>query len=547
MDHHNPDDVADVAAALNEMFERLAREEEVTVDPLVALRNTARSRRKDGTEFFRDTEVGLGDRLASRFTDSLLLDETNPRAQVYWTVDPHGRWRADAVGDRTRMARAVLDEMRDRADELDDAGDPRGETLGKAAKSAETVGKIRAMLTLGCQSHGMMVNADEDFDQRNDVLACVDRLVQFTDLDVTMRPIEPADMITMSAAVSYDPEILMHPPAKIKEYHETFMPEADRQEAFYRIFGQMLYGGNKYRLFVIVKGVSTTGKSQLMEAIEAALGSYAATGPASVFRGKMDDGPRSDLLRVVKKRVVLFSEASDAWQLHGDRVKDLTGGGHIAARDMHSGKMVNRKPSFTPVLVTNEMPTIQGVDSGTKRRLLVISFNRTLPAGVTEDPDIKRAFVEDPEVQRWILARLVAGYRAAVQHGLDDAKALFGVETMEAFEGLTHTGEFLDWVRSTGQLGETDVSWVLENRKVSSCASLEVTYERYKHWVDNRSGRRGKFELLSYADFNEDLEKNHGWTKKKSGEWRWLGKMITPAPPIVSGYAPPNSSQISWT
>jgi hypothetical protein len=83
-------------------------------------------------------------------------------------------------------------------------------------------------------------------------------------------------------------------------------------------------------------------------------------------------------------------------------------------------------------------------------------------------------------------------------------------------------------------MSEWPAETVIEQRMKSKCASLELMYERYVFWVEKRSGRRGKFELLSQRDFNDDLRTNHGWESMTSGTKRWMGKFLTSNPPEPS-------------
>ena len=96
---------------------------------------------------------------------------------------------------------------------------------------------------------------------------------------------------------------------------------------------------------------------------------------------------------------MFFSEASKAWELHGDRVKDLTGGGTITARRMRSDEFEDVRPRFTPVLVTNSLPRIIGRDPALLRRMLVFNFTNRPDV---EDPSVRDRFVRDPAVHDWL-------------------------------------------------------------------------------------------------------------------------------------------------
>jgi P4 family phage/plasmid primase-like protien len=348
-----------------------------------------------------------------------------------------------------------------------------------------------------------------------------------------LRPSHPDDLSTRITRVSYRPELLDDPPPAVKEYLDTFIPEGPgRVDLIFKVLGAQLVGGNPHRLFIIIKGGTTTGKSQLVDTINHALGDYTKTAPASVFRGNLDDKPRPDLIDVVRRRIGFFSEASRAWELHGDRVKALTGDRETTARAMRSDDYVDLLIDFTPVLVTNEMPKVIGVDPATKRRMLVIEFNHT-PS--KEDQSVRERFVNDRDVQAWVLSKLVWGCVQARVYGLDDALSAFASDTADAFEGLTHVGTFLRWLVDTDQLTVVpEEAWTAYGAK-STYVRLEDMFERYTWWTKQRGNRRDSNERLGYEDFNKELRENHGFERVKSGVWRWHARRLVPLLTFLGG------------
>src|SRR6185436_9786074 len=237
----------------------------------------------------------------------------------------------------------------------------------------------RAMLRSAAALPGMHLSSDE-LDARDDALACRDELIILGDRDagVTTRPLRRSDLVTRSTRVCYDPGILEEDrtPQLVRDYLATFVPDPVRQKMLFKALGSCLAGGNDHRLFISLQGEPTTGKTQLVEAVYETLGGdYSTIGTASLFRGNMDDKPRPDIIKAITRRVTFFSEASQAWELHGDRVKDLTGGGTVSARLMRSDDFHDIRPTFTPILVTNVMPKIIGADPALLRRMLVFDFN----------------------------------------------------------------------------------------------------------------------------------------------------------------------------
>lgn len=536
---NDPDDVADAGADLDAWLASALPGQERQVGELEQLRNEARTAATRPIEMFPFTDGGDGDRFASRFVDTVLCDAVTPKQRLWYIVDPDtNRWKQSQFGEITRRSRSIIEEMRDRAEELESDSDAvkqqLGDNLQAYARRIDTISKYVSMAVIGCESHGMMVDAEAHFDVRHDVIAAGDTLIELQPDGVATRPVEVSDMVTMSTSVRYDPDILDHPPDLIKQYFDTFVPDPHRERMIFKLLGAALLGGNKNRLFHIFQGPSTTGKSQLMEAIDEALGDYSGTAGGSIFRDNLESGGRPDIINLMGKRVALLNEASERWTLHGDRVKDLTGGGIITARLLYSNKIIGRKPTFTPFVLTNKMPRITDADTGVKRRLLIVRFDRSLPPGMVEDPDVKAKFVADQRVLEWLLARVVQGYVDSAREGLSDALAAFALDTAEAFEGLTNAGPFIKWMEESGYLRKVPLEEQGKYGVKSSYPLMDSLYEWYRFWVERRGAARDKRQVLEYADFNNDLKSNHGWETCKSGGHRWVGIQLASAIPAMA-------------
>jgi P4 family phage/plasmid primase-like protien len=525
-------DVADAGADLDAMVAAMAAEERKRSNRAQLKRAEIARRSSDDMEFFQFSEGGNGDRFASRYVGRILMDDSGQRPVYYVVTEESNRWRQDTTGERTRWGREVVDAMRSRAKELLDAaevaGDQNAERAAKEflkwARQSDTPTRINSMTRMACESWHSMVDPGADFDQRPDVLCTADdELIELVPGEgIRQRPVQPGDMITQATAVRYNPGILREPPQPVVEFCNLFMPDREYERKVRKVVGQALFGGNIHRLFVIMVGQTTTGKSQLMEAIDAALGGYSATGKPSVFRNNNDDRGRPDILQLLTKRIAIFNEASKEWELHGDRVKDITGGGNVAVRALHSNEVIQRRPMFTPIVLTNELPTIHGVDSGTRRRLLVVPWNHSLPPGVVEDPNVKERFVRDPAVLEWCLAWAVQGYIDAAREGLEDCRAEFKLATEAAIEQLSPVHAWHQHAVESGQLYQQSETQMAAYGSLSRCATLEQMHGLYVAYVKAHGNLADRRHMLSLTEFNTEMKKL-GWEIKKSGAHRWKG------------------------
>lgn len=348
---------------------------------------------------------------------------------------------------------------------------------------------------------------------------------------MTRRKIEPQDMLTLSTAVEYKPELLrddsgavVPPPALVQQFYDTFIPEENRRALILKALGSALLGGNPGRLLLILKGKTTNGKTQLVEALRATLGTYAGVGNPSMFRGNLDDKPRPDVISVLKKRAVFLAEASKNWELHGDRVKAITGGDGIKVRKMRSDDFLEVVPHFMPIFYANDMPRINGADQALKRRMLVMDFKHT-PA--VEDPTIKQKFLASQEVREYLLAALVDGCIRAMAEGLEDVKDEFAAFTTTSFDETTHLGEFFEWLHDSGQLEVLDAEQQSVHGVKTTYVKVKGMHERYKTWVEIHGNKQDKSDVLNYKEFNAQLRDNYGWVSENvNGGLRWIGMRL---------------------
>lgn len=335
-----------------------------------------------------------------------------------------------------------------------------------------------------------------------------------------LRPHRPDDLLTRCAAVPYR-EGATSP--LLDDFHSVFVPHSDWQAALYRLLGAGLVAQNQHRLVVVLRGPSTTGKSQLLEGVRRALGTYAGAGTASVFRGNLDDKPRPDILQLLRCRLACLEEAGEGWELHGDRVKALTGGTPVPVRQMHSKDFITRVPDFTPIIATNADPKIKHADSGVRRRIVTVPFERSLTSA-EEDVSKRDAFLGDEACLQALVWRLVAGarelYRGGV--GVRDLPVEFHLATEATYEGLDDVTEWFKWGLEEGKL-------VLD-QSVSSAASATTTqlHRCYTDWVKRHGDAAQKRDQLGIKSFSQRLANlpQLGLEKDRSNGSRWVGLRV---------------------
>jgi putative DNA primase/helicase len=252
-------------------------------------------------------------------------------------------------------------------------------------------------------------------------------------------------------------------------------PSQEVREWLARLVGYSLMGSNPARRFIVGMGGTTTGKGTFIGAINAMMGDYASATNLTIFRDNQDERPRADLADAITKRVVFMNEASHHWKLHPDQVKRMTGADEISARRPFAKGSVVRMPAFTPWLLTNGAPNIEGADSALRRRLVIVPFAETLTA---DEVDVELAErLTAPDARAVILQWALDGYDQLRTMGYEAGLAapLDAMAVREEFtSSMSEFDRFLakvcdkgDYHESPTKLGEAWEQWQ-DSAKISN-------------------------------------------------------------------------------
>lgn len=126
---------------------------------------------------------------------------------------------------------------------------------------------------------------------------------------------------------------------------------------------------------IVLKGsAAENGKSQAMDMIRGLL-PYDAT--SSIPLSKLGD--EKYVCGLVGKLLNAADELTSAAAIASDTFKQIITGEPITARDVYSSTITFR-PQAQHLYATNDLPSFKGgMDCGVQRRLLVLTFNRTIP------------------------------------------------------------------------------------------------------------------------------------------------------------------------
>jgi putative DNA primase/helicase len=385
---------------------------DVDDDPCVSIRSL-KPKREDGRlgsndRVYRYDEIGNAERL---------LRVMNGRARWVesyksWYIWEEGKavWRLDNDRQIDRWCVKAINQISEEAEYEDD--EKNLAAIKKFAKSSSTSAMMNNMQKIVRGRAGIIVPA-ETFDADPKLIGCANGVLELKPDGVGFRRGREGDYLTLNTGVDF------RPAAKHElwdDYLKRFQPDEEVRAWLQMLVGYSLFGRNPEQLLVVGLGKTSTGKTTITEGLLAALGGYAGPLEASLLRSNADDKPRPDILKALPRRIVIAEELSEFQHLHVDQVKRITGAGTLSARGMAANVFVERAPAFTPWLMTNETPTIEGADAALKNRVLVVPFDVQMPRNRVNANTRERILKEALPA---ILAWAVAGWEAYVGDAVD--------------------------------------------------------------------------------------------------------------------------------
>jgi putative DNA primase/helicase len=243
-----------------------------------------------------------------------------------------------------------------------------------------------------------------------------------------------------------------------------------------RLMGYCCTGSVEEQVLPILCGVGANGKSTFVGTIQRILGDFAITAPVGLLTQQRYAGHEEMFAELRGRRLVVSNEFEASCSLAEQRIKKLTGGDILTARELY-GQRFYFEPMHKNLLVTNQTPRIAVSDHAIRRRVLMIPFE-VIILKRDQDPSLLRCLVE--EDGEAVLAWMVEGAVAWSKEGLGTSKAVVAA-TQQYHEDQNRIGKFL---------AEATVRAPNERCKVGAL------YEQWRAWCvrsGESPGREGAF------------------------------------------------------
>jgi putative DNA primase/helicase len=210
-----------------------------------------------------------------------------------------------------------------------------------------------------------------------------------------------AARITKLLNVEYDSDAAC--PGFEKLVHDMLGGDQYKIDFMQRLAGYWLTRSTKFHIFPILVGDAATGKSTFVNAIKAVLGDYATDMmPDTLFETSANAVAQYDLATLLGRRFVVAQEAESEQRLRASAVKALTGGDTLKVRLPYQDPW-SLPPSAKFLMVANRRPNLDALDSGLKRRVVIIECGEAIPEQKRDVDLAERLRCEKAGILNWLL------------------------------------------------------------------------------------------------------------------------------------------------
>jgi putative DNA primase/helicase len=360
----------------------------------------------------RPTEPAILDGLtdtahAERFADAYgaRLRFVHPKTE--WRIFNAPLWRRDIDGEVWRVA---MDFARVRQhDALGLSDRTRRERAVAFGIRCESKSALEKTLSLARALHPI---ADDgaDWDRDPFLVGAPNVLIDLRTGD--SRPGTPDDRVTMAVGATFDPEA--DAPRWRQFLAEIFDGDALLIAFIQRYLGYCLTGETTEQVLALCFGRGANGKTTVLNLLSHVFGDYAANTAFSTLELRGRSTIPSDVAALVGKRLVTASETNDGTRLNEARLKALTGGDVITARELYQSQF-SFKPVAKFLLAVNHKPTVHDDSFGFWRRILLVPFMRCFTASARDTHLEDTLKGEASGILNWAIAGCLAWQHDGLQ------------------------------------------------------------------------------------------------------------------------------------
>lgn len=405
------------------------------------------------------TDTGNAERLKDEFGDIIRYDHTKGR----WMIWNGKYWKEDDQQYIIELAKKTVRKIY--ADAVSVESRDERDRLAHHALRSESAKSLQNMIHLAESAEGIATTAII-WDNNPHLFNCCNGTYDLVN-DI-IRENRKSDYLTFTSGVEYDAEAIS--PHWTSFLNKILSSNVELIRFVQMAVGYSLAGDTSEQCLFFLYGRGMNGKSVFVETLKILFGDYAQKAPSEMLMVKSGESISNDVARLLGMRLVIASEVAEGRKLNESKVKDLTGGDTITARQLYR-EYFEFKPSHKVWLVGNHKPVIMGSDDGIWRRIKLIPFTETIPESDRRPmSELLEEFISElPGIFNWALE----GYRLYKEKGLTEPE-----EVVKASDEYRNEMDVLNTF-----LEECCV------KKSSSTLTNKEFYGAYTRWCEESSER----------------------------------------------------------
>ena len=238
--------------------------------------------------------------------------------------------------------------------------------------------------------------------------------------------------------VTYDPSAKC--PTFTTFLHQV-QPDPDIRRFLQMWFGYCLTGETSEQRLVFFHGTGSNGKSVMVDTMAHIMGPYQKVlAFQSIAQEKQARGSDAtpDIAELPGARMVRVSEPEQGVQFAEGKIKEMTGGEAITARNFYKG-FFEFVPQFKLTISGNHKPQIRGQDEGIWRRFILVPWGVYIPPSARDRNLLIKLRQESSGILNWMLE----GARLWLRHGLVVPKSI-DAATLSYREESDPLGRFIE-------------------------------------------------------------------------------------------------------
>lgn len=343
--------------------------------------------------------------------------------------------------------------------------------------------------------HDHDVFYDEDEDKHfEDRLNSAKNLVGFTngvyDLDADeFRDGSPEDCITRTVSYPFPTQSNPEKRAQIMQFLEDIQPQQAEREYMLMHLASCLHGENNQEIYHMYVGKGRNGKSKLQDLLSNTFGEYFVAVRPEMFTRQLPDGesPTAGLLNFRYKRIVMASEPKASEKFNASFIKTVTGNDTLSGRRLNSNRVVEFKPHFQLIFLTNDIPLMDATDEAIFTRSRIVNFpTKFCPNPIESHEKLINESLNNiiPEWKDEFMLILLEYYRQYKANG----KKLKTPPSV-----IKYVNEYKMKSNPVEQFWRTNTK-----REEGKTTSLMGIYDAYKEWFQRNFGRSRAIDINKF-------------------------------------------------